>query len=422
MVELWPIFLVLAAGAAGGWALRPRWRHAGKRPGPFSEAAAQACWRAGEVAKQRDGPWRLTAAHLAVALMSSQGFAGAYFRECGLNLKRIEEKLLALPADASDATHRLTASFDLANKRATQESYAWGHGYVGTEHFLIALCGMKDLQDVLGIGVADVRAAWDRPALVAARRREMTDTVGALEKLDALARGQALLRFGYPAEAMAALREAPGGPETRRARGQAHLMLGEWSEAIAELEPTITVPTSGQSLFVLGHACFCAGEIGRARELLDEALMQPAPPVNAYYDRGMIAFCRQQHDRALQDFEAFVTQRRTVTMSTYAILRTIVAARMLKDKAAEERWLAQGLKACDADVWPFPLLQMLRGDLDAAAALSLAEGHPARIGEAYTLLGDMQSAPEHFETALKTLPPSGYERTICRSRLGLVLL
>jgi tetratricopeptide (TPR) repeat protein len=118
--------------------------------------------------------------------------------------------------------------------------------------------------------------------------------------------------------------------EVTRYRGMALSSLGRKSEARPLLERATAVEyEKATSLYYLGRCCYDLGDLEKARESLEKALMLELDPVyqpSAHYVLGLTYHWRGQNARAIQEFEWCLEHDAQGLVAKWKVLTALVEA------------------------------------------------------------------------------------------------
>ncbi|MBA4019838.1 MAG: hypothetical protein C0483_21950, partial [Pirellula sp.] len=148
------------------------------------------------------------------------------------------------------------------------------------------------------------------------------------------------------------------------------------------------------------------GDYDKALRDYDETLRLDPKFTTAYLNRGIVKFL-QRNAAAVDDFQTAIdVETGNGSRTPYATIVAHFAARAAKDEARAKRFLEPTSATEKAD-WPMPVVEFLRGKLDAAALLAKADDDDKRT-EARMCLGldallrdRTTEARDHFQWVAK---------------------
>lgn len=170
--------------------------------------------------------------------------------------------------------------------------------------------------------------------------------------------------------------KAPPKPEIYGWRAQAERALGLLDAALADAEVRVLLqPSSADALVSMAGILDAIGRQRDAITRLDQALALEPDNVNALRLRGWLAFFDGRPDEAIQGLERALTLRPD---DAYAALWLhIVSAR-----SGRGGRLASAAKNVDMAVWPAPVIQFYRGEIDRNAFRAATQSRdPIKHGE-----------------------------------------
>lgn len=222
-------------------------------------------------------------------------------------------------------------------------------------------------------------------------------------------------------EANQAIKIDPDLPDAYVTRGLVRYCRQEYNQALSDFDRAIQLdPDRGLAFYGRGMIRFQEEDDDRALADLNTAIRLNPKFVQSYSGRALIWSRREDYPKAIDDytetirltpgsvdaqFERSILQMilgraeaiegfkaildaegRQVRVSPYAIILGYITAKRAKDEAEARAFLGARAAHLEADAWPFPVVKLLRGELDEAKALALAANDDERT-EARCYLG-----------------------------------
>ena len=168
-----------------------------------------------------------------------------------------------------------------------------------------------------------------------------------------------------------------------------------------------------------GNSWWTKKEFDRAIEDYNVAIRLDPKYALAYRGRGFAWFYKEEYDQALKDFDEVL---RLDPKEGYAVIYGYFAARRLGRGAVANRFLDDAVPNLNSG-WPYPVVRFLRGGIDEAQLLKLADNGDKRteahcyLGLHYAIKGRKREALDHFRWVTEHGNPSFAEHTIAEAEL-----
>jgi tetratricopeptide (TPR) repeat protein len=155
-------------------------------------------------------------------------------------------------------------------------------------------------------------------------------------------------------------------------RGCAWLGKGDYDRALADCNEALRVnPEHAPAHSNRGRVWMCKGEYDRAIAEYTEAIRIEPDSAKTHRDRAVTRLLQRRRE-AIDGFQAVIDLDPSRAMAAEGAILGVLAARLLKDEKAAQRFLASSAASVDDD-WPSPLLRFLRHDIDEQWLFSLAK-------------------------------------------------
>ncbi len=158
----------------------------------------------------------------------------------------------------------------------------------------------------------------------------------------------------------------------------------------------------------------------------DAAIRQDPKDPDAYFNRSVILMIQRQ-DGAVAGFKTVLDlQGGKGDLSTYAVILSDFAARLARNHAAATAILENAPAKLKVDAWPYPIVKLLRGEIDESALLAAAIDDDKRtdarcfLGLNELLKGHNDQAVAHFRWVRDHGNHLSVEYVIARAELDRV--
>jgi tetratricopeptide (TPR) repeat protein len=170
-------------------------------------------------------------------------------------------------------------------------------------------------------------------------------------------------------------------------RGMLRLQKEDDDRALADLSAAIRLsPKFALSYSSRADIWFDRGDYPKAIADYTETIRLAPGSVNALFGRSISQMILERAE-AIDGFKAILdTEDGQGTVSPYAVILGHLAAKRAKDEAEARAFLGARAAKLEASTWPFPVVKLLRGELDEAKVLALAANDDERT-EARCYLG-----------------------------------
>lgn len=198
--------------------------------------------------------------------------------------------------------------------------------------------------------------------------------------------------------------QKPQDAEDYFSRGLLYHEIHMSREAIADLSRALELRPAFRNGYLTRAMEY--DEIGEHEKALQDytsAIMIDPDCLNAYYPRCLTYLCLNQPERCLQDVEQVLRMTYDPDFHRmYAMLYGSFAYKMMGNKDAAKKLVAEASKRMVKEYWPAPIVQYLNGEIKAEELLKQAQGEQ-RGTEARAFLGVDQALSGDLAAALKNL-------------------
>jgi tetratricopeptide (TPR) repeat protein/predicted Ser/Thr protein kinase len=179
-------------------------------------------------------------------------------------------------------------------------------------------------------------------------------------------------------------------------RGRAWYWKNEYDKAIGDFDEAIRLDPDSANAFVWrGRAWYRKKEYDRAIQDYDEAVRLDPNNFDAFFRRGLAWYRKKEYDQAIRDFDQAIHLQPD---EGYAAIMCYFAARRTGNERVAERVLKESADSPSAP-WPNPAVRFLRGQIDEAQLLMLADDDEKRT-EAHSYLGLYQAIKDRKKEAI----------------------
>jgi tetratricopeptide (TPR) repeat protein len=217
-------------------------------------------------------------------------------------------------------------------------------------------------------------------------------------------RGQAWLAKNAIDKAVADFSEAirldPNDATAYTARGNAWCDKDEYDKAVADYGEAIRVdPKHALAYISRGNVWYGRKDYDKAVVDYGEAIRLDPKGRGAYFNRAVAQVILHRAEAASGFKAVFDLQGGKGALATYAVILGHVAARLAGDPAQAKAFLEGTPGKLDSSAWPYPLVKLLRGEIDEPALLSGAVADDEKT-DARCFLGLDQLINDHKDKAL----------------------
>ncbi len=186
-------------------------------------------------------------------------------------------------------------------------------------------------------------------------------------------------------------------------RGIAWFEKREYDKAIADYGAAIRLDRRYTLAYNnRGFAWLVKKEFDKAIADFDQAIRLDHKDVFAYINRSAAQMILRQGD-AMAGFKTVIKlEGGNGELSPYAVILGHLAARLAHDATEARAFLERARGKVDADSWPYPVVELFRGEIDEPALLAAATDDDLRtgarcyLGLAHELKDDKEQALDHF--------------------------
>jgi tetratricopeptide (TPR) repeat protein len=207
-------------------------------------------------------------------------------------------------------------------------------------------------------------------------------------------------------------------------RGRNWFHKQDYDKAIVDFDQAIRLSLKDGSIYhCRGFSWFAKKEYDKAIADYNEAIRLDSKLAYPHFGRAAVALIASR-DGAERDARAAIERTGwQESQATYAVLIGYFGELRAKRGDAAKRLLDDGARQCDRAAWPFPIVGVLRREIDEPALLALAVDDDKRtdarcfLGLDHLLAGRIDRAREHFRWVKEHGTTSSTEYTIAVAEL-----
>jgi lipoprotein NlpI len=207
-------------------------------------------------------------------------------------------------------------------------------------------------------------------------------------------------------------------------RGNVWLDKKEYDKAIADYGEAVRLdPKDAAAYNNRGSARRAKSEYDNAIADYGEAIRLDPRYAMAYFNRSATQMILRR-DGAVSGFKTVLDLEGVKgNLSTYAVILGQIAARLAKDDTKRMSFLEDAATKLDVNSWPYPVVKLLRGEIDEPALLAAAIDDNKRtdarcyLGLDQLIKGKTDQAASHFRWVREHGNPTFVEYGIAQAEL-----